>query len=510
MTAIPLSTANLSAIADNGVAVPRYDRPAVRSSMVHFGVGGFHRAHQAMYTDRLLGLGGADEWGICGVGVLPGDVRMRDALAAQDHLYTLAERYPDGGWQASVIGSIVDYLFAPDDPAAVIEKIADPGTKIVSLTVTEGGYNVNPVTGEFDVDDPAVAADAAAARGELTESDDGKRFPTTVFGLVVAGLLLRRDRGVGPLTVMTCDNIQHNGKVAELAFTCYARMIDPGIAAWIADNVSFPSSMVDRITPVTTPEVIAELAERFGVEDAWPVACEPFTQWVIEDDFVAGRPEWERVGAQLVDDVDPYELMKLRLLNASHQGLAYLPYLAGYRLVHDAAQDPQFAEFIRGYMDDEATPTLLPVPGVDLRGYKTTLLERFSNPYVRDTVARLCADSSNRIPKWLVPVITHQLQTGGAIERSAAIVASWARYAEGVDEQGSPIEVVDPAREPLMAAAARQGDDPTAFIADRQLFGDLIDSERFVAAYLFALDRLHTDGAAATVALLNERARAAD
>jgi mannitol 2-dehydrogenase len=473
------------------VATPDYDRSTLRTGIVHFGVGGFHRAHQAMYLDRLLALGGSAEWGICGVGTMPGDVRMRDVMVDQDGLYTLALRFPDGSWQAGVIGSIVQYLYAPDDPEAVIEKIASPDTRIVSLTVTEGGYNFSPVTGEFDATNADVIADAA-----------GTRAPRTVFGLVVEGLRRRRDRGLGPVTVMSCDNIAHNGAVARRAIIAYARMVDGGLADWIERNVSFPSSMVDRITPVTTAEVTAEVTERFGIEDAWPVACEPFTQWVLEDDFVAGRPALEEVGVQLVDDVNPYELMKLRLLNASHQGLAYLPYLAGYRLVHEAVQDPEIAGFIRGYMDEEATPTLAPVPGIDLDEYKDTLLARFGNPYVRDTVARLCAESSDRIPKWLVPVINSQLATGGPIARSAAIVASWARYAEGIDEQGEPIAVVDAARDELMAAAAEQRARPTAFIENRRFFGDLVDDERFVAAYLFALDHLHADGAAVTVGLL--------
>ena len=242
---------------------------------------------------------------------------------------------------------------------------------------------------------------------------------------------------------MSCDNLQGNGYLTKRVFTAFARLRDPELGDWVEHEVRFPNSMVDRITPVTTDADRAEVRERFGIEDRWPVVCEPYTQWVLEDAFTAGRPPYEQAGVQVVDQVEPYELMKLRLLNGSHQAMCYFAYLAGYRLVHEAAQDPLFQAFLLGYMDDEATPTLAPVPGVDLDGYKHTLIERFSNPQVRDTIARLCAESSDRIPKWLLPVVRQQLATGGEIRRSAAVVASWARYAEGVDEQGEPIEVVD-------------------------------------------------------------------
>jgi mannitol 2-dehydrogenase len=256
--------------------------------------------------------------------------------------------------------------------------------------------------------------------------------------------------------------------------------------------------MVDRITPVTTPQDVEELANRFGVQDAWPVVCEPFTQWVVEDAFAA-RPPLEEAGVQMVADVEPYELMKLRLLNASHQGLCYFGHLAGYRLVHDVCQDPLFASFLLAYMDEEATATLEPVPGIDLSAYKHELIARFSNAYVRDTVARLCAESSGRIPKWLLPVIRRNLATGGQVVLSSAIVASWARYAEGVDEKGEPIEVVDRLRDRLVTAAQRYEEDPLVFVRDPELFGSLVDEPRFVQAYLSAQESLHTVGSRATL-----------
>ena len=488
MTALSDETLTSLSGGDLPVAVPAYDRSRLRAGIVHLGVGGFHRAHQAMYLDRLMNEGKALDWAICGVGVLPHDARMRDALTSQDGLYTLVLKHPDGTLEGRVIGSIVDFLLAPDDPEAVIEKMASPEIRIVSLTVTEGGYNVNPVTGEFDAEDPAVVADLAPGA-----------VPATSFGLVTEALRRRRDRGVTPFTVASCDNIQGNGDVAHRMFVAFARLKDPALADWIEAHVPFPNSMVDRITPVTTDDDRAMVAERFGVDDAWPVVAEPFTQWVIEDRFTNGRPPYEEVGAQLVDDVEPYELMKLRLLNSSHQALCYVGYLAGYRYAHEVCADETFVQFLRDYMAREGEPTLLPVPGIDLAEYQDTLIERFANPHVRDTLARLCAESSDRIPKWLVPVIRANLAAGGEVHRSAAVVASWARYDEGVDEQGEPIEIVDRYADRLKAAAARNHEDPLAFVRDEELFGDLASQPRFVEAYTAALDSLHARGARATV-----------
>ena len=470
------------------VPVPGYDRDRVTQGAVHVGVGGFHRAHQAMYHDRMMNEGAGLDWGICGVGVLAADRKMQQALDAQDGLYTLVVKHSDGTWEPRVIGSIVEYLFAPENPEAVIEKMAAEPIRIVSLTVTEGGYNVSDITGEFDAANPDVRHDLAPGAA-----------PRTTFGLVTEALRRRRQRGLAPFTIASCDNLPGNGQLSKRVFTAFARLADPALAEWIEGVVRFPNSMVDRITPVTTDADRAEVAHRFGIDDRWPVVCEPFVQWVLEDGFAAGRPPYEDAGVQLVGEVEPYELMKLRLLNGSHQALCYFAYLAGYRLVHEAAQDPSFQAFLRGYMDAEATPTLPPVPGVDLTEYKQTLLERFANPQIRDTIARLCAQSSDRIPKFLLPVIRQQLATGGEINRSAAVVASWARYAEGIDEQGEPIDVVDRYSDRLTSLARRQRDDPGAFITNRDLFGDLAGNERFAAAYRSALVSLHQRGARATL-----------
>jgi mannitol 2-dehydrogenase len=449
-----------------------YDRTAMTVGIVHFGVGNFHRSHQAMYLDRLLRAGDARDWGICGVGVLPSDARMRDALRSQDLEYTLVERHPDGSTPATRIGSIVEYLYAPDELDAVLERLADPATRIVSLTITEGGYNISDTTGEFDVTNPAIVADTTPGA-----------IPSTVFGIIVAGLQLRRSRGVAPFTVMSCDNVEGNGHVARGSFSAFSRLIDPDLADWIEREVHFPNSMVDRITPVTTNEDRSWVLERFGIDDAWPVLCEDFVQWVLEDNFSLGRPAYENAGVQIVRDVRPYELMKLRLLNASHQALAYFGMLRGYQFAHEAASDEQIVAFVQRYMDDEATPTLEPVPGVDLVGYKRELIERFANPYVRDTLGRLATDASDRIPKFLVPVVRALRSSGASAPLSAAVVASWARYAE-LYVGGAALPFIDRQEAAVRAAVKRERTDPVGFLRNPEWFGDLADDDGFATEFV--------------------------
>ncbi|TGD10647.1 mannitol dehydrogenase family protein [Brevibacterium sp. S111] len=489
-TALTLNAGNLPAIAAAGITVPAYDRAAVRPGIVHFGVGGFHRAHMAMVIDDLLQTGRAFEWGIVGAGVLPHDAGMRDALAGQDHLYSLTLKHPDGAKERRVIGSIIDYRFGPDDPHGLLELLTDEDIRIVSLTVTEGGYNVNPVTGEFITQEPTIVADVEALRAG--------RLPATVFGYVVAALRARRAAGVAPFTVQSCDNISENGEVAAKMFTAFARLVDDELADWIGENVAFPNSMVDRITPATTDDDREDLLADTGVTDAWPVVAEPFFQWVLEDSFTSGRPPYEDAHVQVVDDVQPYEHMKLRLLNSGHQGLAYFGLLGGYTFAHEAMANPDIPAYLRRYMDEEGTPSLAPLPGIDLEAYKDSLIERFSNPEIRDTLARLGAESSDRIPKWLLPVVKDNLASGHPVDVSAAICASWARYAEGHDETGGRFTIVDRYAERLQAVAATQGTDALAFVRQAQFFGELAEEPRFTAPYLAALTSLHERGAKET------------
>jgi len=459
-----------------------YPRERLKVGIVHFGVGNFHRSHQAWYLHRLLNEDpGLLDWGICGVGLLPGDLAMRDALAAQDNRFTVLEKQPGGGVTATVVGSLVEYLFAPADPLRVVERIAHPDTRIVTLTITEGGYDVTPRV------EPAGLAAWLRYDAPFTVR------PVSAFGYLAMGLALRCRRGGGKLTVLSCDNIQGNGELARRVCREFAALGGPEFAAWVTTNVTFPNCMVDRITPVTSAADRALARERFALSDAWPVPAEPFIQWVVEDDFAAGRPPLERVGVQFVHDVAPYEKMKLRLLNCSHQALGYFGVLLGHRYVHEAAADPDIVKLLRDYMDLEATPTLDPVPGVDLAHYQATLIERFQNEAIGDTLARICAFSSDRIRQWMLPVVHEQLRRGGPVSRCAAVVASWARYLEATDAAGQPHNVVDALKDELIPLADQRRNPAAAFL-DHPLFAGLGGQPRFAGAFLEARRRIDTAG----------------
>lgn len=467
------------------VAVPAYDRTALVPGIVHLGMGHFHRAHQALYLDDLLAKGLGQGWAVLGAGVRPEEFRMRDALVAQDGLYTLTEKHANGAWTNRVVGSIAGYLWAPDDPELVVRRIADPTTRIVGLTITEGGYEIDQVTGAFAPHSAAVLEDLRSERGALS-----------AFGVVVSAMRLRREQGLPGLTIMSCDNVQENGRIAETAFLGFAERVDPKTAEWMRREVTFPNSMVDRVTPGTVDEDRDYLARELGLRDRWPVTSEPFRQWVLEDRFAVGRPPFEEVGVDVVTDVEPYELAKLRLANGTHQALCYIGFLLGHHYVHEAITDPRIRSMLLRYIDDEAVPTLKPIAGLDLNAYGRTVVERFSNPEIRDPLSRICAETSDRIPKFVLPVVHRQLETGGSTRVCATVVAAWARYALGTDEQGRPIDVVDPRREALRAAAEAESAEPGAFLADRTLFGDLISSETFRTEVHEAFERFRTVGAA--------------
>ncbi|WP_223692642.1 mannitol dehydrogenase family protein [Leifsonia poae] len=486
-----LNTRTLDSLAAR-VRVPDYDRSSVRTGIVHFGVGGFHRSHQAVVIDDLLARGELD-WGICGVGLLPADAGMARALADQDNLYTLIERAPDGSEAVRVVGSIVDYAYAPDDPEAVLNRLTSPTVHIVSLTITEGGYFLDHRTGAFDPDADAIRRDGASPSR-----------PSTAFGFIVEALHRRRELGIPPFTVMSCDNIRSNGRVARDATVGMARSRSENLAGWIEENVAFPNSMVDRITPVTTDEDRARLRAE-GIEDHRPVVCEPFFQWVLEDDFRSGRPPYELAGVDVVTDVAPYELMKLRLLNGAHQVLASLAAVAGHTFVHEAAQDAPFASLLQNYWAQEAIPGLDPLPGVDYGDYARSLLERFRNPFIGDTLERLVTDSTNRIPVFLLPVVADRMRRNLPSEAATLAIAGWARYAEGADDDGRILRLHDARADDLRERAARWPSDVDAFIDNRDVFGDLADEPDFRRDYREASDRIHRLGARAAVIATVER-----
>ena len=449
------------------LAVPRYDRQAVTHGIVHIGVGGFHRAHEAVYIDDLLSMGKGDGWGICGVGIRLADSAMRDALVPQDCLYLVVTR-DAGGDTARVIGAMTQYLFGPDDPEAVLETLAAAETRIVSLTITEGGYGVD-------------------------------NSPQSVFGILVEALRRRRKRGLPPFTVLSCDNLQSNGDTARAALLGHLPEGDSQLRIWIESNVTFPNCMVDRITPQTTDADRLLIRQEFGVEDAWPVVCEPFRQWIIEDNFANGRPPLELAGAQFTSDVHPYEMMKIRLLNASHSAMGYLGFLAGFEYIHEVIAAPLFFNFIRRLMDEEITPLLAPVPGIDLADYQRTLLTRFTNPAIKDQVTRICLDGSSKVPKFLIPSLQEALAAGRSTRLLSLAVAGWMRYLAGLDEKNAAYILNDPLADRLQPLARESRADPRPLLGQTQIFGDLGESEVLAAEIGGFLLQLYSVGSIATL-----------
>lgn len=477
------------------IALPAYPPAATRQGIVHIGVGGFHRAHQAVYTEALMNQGEALDWSICGVGLRDGDRAMRDALAGQDYLYTLVELGDSPGLPVRVIGAISGMLLAEDSPQAVIDKLADPAIRIVSLTITEGGYCIDDSSGEFRAELPQIQHDLAHPEA-----------PRSVFGLLCAALAQRRAAGTLAFTLMSCDNLPHNGAVTRKALLAFARLADAELAEWIDANVSFPNAMVDRITPMTSAKHRQQLASEHGVDDAWPVVCEPFVQWVLEDKFVNGRPAWEKVGVQFTDDVAPYEEMKIKLLNGSHLALTYLGFLQGYRFVHQTMSDPLLRRYVRTFMDLDVTPQLAPVPGIDLTQYKDTLIERFSNQAIADQLERVCSDGSSKFPKFIVPTLNRLIDGGQPLDRAALVVAAWALYLRGVDESGNRYAIVDPRAEHCQALVADDAFLTARLLGEEAIFGSaLAASPAFVAAFERGLASLREAGVSATLrALLHD------
>ncbi|MBP7002888.1 mannitol dehydrogenase family protein [Amaricoccus sp.] len=482
--ATPLSLDNLPKL--DRVARPAYARADLSPGILHFGVGNFHRAHLQVYLDRLMNEGKDRDWAIVGAGVTPYDVKMRDALMGQDLLSTVVEQSAAVS-AARVTGVMTDFL-PPMDGGAIVAALADPATRIVSLTVTEGGYFVNPATGKFDPANPAIVADAKSPRD-----------PKTVFGLILAGLAARRAAGRGPFTVMSCDNVPHNGNVCREAVAGLAAAQDPAFADWVRAEVAFPNAMVDRIAPATSDRERAITRDEFGVEDAWPVFCEDFLQWVVEDSFTAGRPAFEAAGAEFVSDVTPWEMMKIRILNGGHAIIAYAAGLMDVHFVHEGMEHPLVRAFLQKVEKDEIIPIVPPVPGTDLHAYFAKVEERCLNPKIGDTIRRLCLDGSNRQPKFIIPSILDRLDRGLPVEGLALESALWARYCEGTTEGGKTIEPNDPSWDRLQERARAARDNPAAWLEMRDIYGRAADAPEFVEPFGRWLRALWSDGAAATL-----------
>lgn len=488
MTSIKPSLATLSDLADR-IAIPAYDPRTLRHGIVHLGLGNFHRAHMARYTHELIEQGAsAAEWGIFGAGLMPGDAALLAALEKQDRLYTLVER--GDGERRRLIGSLAATTHVAADPEPLLRHLIDPAIRIVSLTVTEHGYCLDPATKRLDPGHKAIVADLA----------DPER-PRSAIGLIVEAARRRMASGLPGFTAMSCDNIQHNGHVLRHAVADLAALRSADIADWIADHVTFPSTMVDRITPVTRAEDAADLAARHGVDDGCAVFCESFSQWVIEDDFAAGRPDWDKVGAQFVGDVAPYEFMKLRLLNASHLAISAPARLIGHVFIHEAMAADLLRRFMAALMERETGPTLLPVPGIDLPAYKASLIARFANPAILDTVERVNNDAALN---YLLDPIRDRLRDGRGIDLLGFAVAAWIRRAEGVDETGAAIDVRHPLAGLLRARANEGGADPLPVLRIESLFGTLADDPALIASVGRSLSAIHALGTRAALAELAE------
>jgi len=472
------------------VARPAYAVDALGVGIVHLGIGAFHRAHQAIYTDDALGKA-PGAWGICGVSLRSPDVR--DRMAPQDGLYTAIEKSPEGV-RRRIVGSVREVLFLGDQREQVRARLAARETRIVSLTVTEKGYCHSPATGRLDPSHPDIVHD-------LQHPD----APQSVPGLLVAALDARRRMHGAPVTVVCCDNLPQNGALVAGVVVAFAGLRDPALAEWIGREVAFPSTMVDRIVPATTADDISQNDAALGVADAAPVVHEPFAQWVIEDRFAAGRPAWDAAGAAFVHHVEAFESMKLRLLNASHSAFAYLGFLAGHEFIYQVAAQADFVEWMRRFTAREVTPALVAPPGIDLAAYREALVRRFANPALPHRTQQIAMDGSQKLPQRILATVRDNLAAGRPVDLASLAVAGWMRYVYGEDEQGVAIKVSDPLSGDFATLATRHSGDPAGFaqglFALRAVFDeDLHNEPRFTGPVTHWLTSLFADGAARTVA----------
>jgi mannitol 2-dehydrogenase len=475
-----LSNSILNALPE-GMIGPTYDRTAISPGIVHIGLGNFHRAHQSWYLHRLMQQGETYDWGIIGAGVRAVDELQRNRLAAQDYLTTLIELAPNGR-SAEVVGSMIGFVPVLEDNAALIAQMADPSIRIVSLTVTEGGYYIDPVSKAFNACHPDIQHDAAHPDS-----------PRTAFGAMIAALRKRRDDGTGPFTGQSCDNLQGNGDILRQTLISLARLSDSDLADWIVTNCTFPNSMVDCIVPATGPKEL-ELVKNFGVEDAAPVTHENFRQWVIEDDFCAGRPDWEKVGATFTSDVHAFEVMKIRILNGGHQLIADAGEVLSVECISDCMANALIGDFFRKTASCEIAPLVASVPGMTPASYVELIDARFTNPEIIDTVRRVAFDGSSRQTGFVLPTLRDALANGDAFDGLVLSQAIWARMCEGTREDGSVIEPNDAIWDSLTQAAKAAKSEPQAWLEQRDLYGDLADNKSLQERFQHWLSLIWADG----------------
>ena len=500
--ALPLTPANVSSIAGRPrasvprVSVPSYDRSKVKTGWVHIGCGAFHRAHQAVAADHLLSkyFDSHTNWGLVGINLLPSDRALCDALRSQKGLYSVLQR-DLAGESVQVIGSVADVLHAPSELSAVTELLCSPDVKLITLTITEGGYYFDRATDRFLSDHPDIAHDLALKTGA----------PKTALGLLAQVLAERFARGITPPTILSCDNVKENGAVLRHSLVSFCELKDPLLAEKIASEISFPNSMVDRITPRITDRDRSHIESTYGIADKAPVVCESFWQWVIEDRFPQGRPAFEKVpGVIFTSDVRPYEDMKLRLLNAGHSQCGYLGHLSGFTLIDQVAQDPEFRTLLNSFWNEEVIPNLPPVPGINFSEYCASLVARFSNPNLGDQTLRICLDGSAKIPTFVLPSVRDGLKKGTPITRAALCVAAWIRFCSGTGERGEAIPIEDPCAAELQKLGKAVADSPThdarIFMSALPLvFGELASEPRFTDLVCQMVSMLYRDGARKTL-----------
>ncbi len=453
-----------------------YNRAECSTGILHFGVGNFHRAHLQSYTNSLLALGNSSEWAICGAMIMPQDESLYRRLKTQDGIYSLTVCGRDGNNSVEWIGSLTELMWSGEGVEPIIAKVASPATRIITLTITEGGYNI----------------DTEAARKDIANPE----APQTVFGIVAEGLRQRIANGAGPITILSCDNLQHNGNSCRRVFTEFFAQQDSALSAWVADNVTFPNSMVDRITPATTPADIERINTSLDCRDEAPVYCEDYLQWVVEDNFIAGRPAWQEVGVQFTDDVTPFENMKLSLLNASHTLLSYPSLLSGYRKVDEAMHDERIVKFVKDFMDIDVTKYVPAPDNTDLELYKKTLVERFANRTVSDQIQRLCGDGASKFPVYVMPIVKQMISSGDDMTRIAYLVAAYRHYLKyQIDDKGVAFDIFEPALSEAERAESKKAE-PMEFLALSPFKGvDIAGCEPFVELYMARVEKIERDGA---------------